>query len=313
MTGHSKLNSKLILGCGYVGSRVAQQWLAAGHRVMAVTRSESSAAALHANGLVPIVWNWHDPPPPPGSKLDVDDVDTVLIAVSHAVSEGCDPPSSHRLGLMHALQWLGRRPGRRWIYLSTTGVYGSVSEGTLVDETTPMAPDRPSSISAASAETWLQEHLPESERVVLRPAGIYGPNRVPNATAIRESVPIAAAPNSILNLIHVDDLANIIVHVANSPPKQALYCVCDGQSPTRRDYYAFIASLKGWPTPRFVDDGTHSQLPHSHDDSIAAQRPRARSDGNKRVDPRRLFADIPYSFLYPSYREGLNALAQEIA
>ncbi|MFN7731739.1 MAG: NAD-dependent epimerase/dehydratase family protein [Pirellula sp.] len=308
MTGHSKL----ILGCGYVGQRVAQQWLDAGHRVMAITRSESSAAALQENGLVPIVWNWHDPHPPHGGNLDLEDVDTVLIAVSHAVPEGNDPQSSHRLGLMHALQWLGRRPGRRWIYLSTTGVYGSVSAGALVDETTPIAPDRPSSISAASAEAWLQENLPESERVVLRPAGIYGPNRVPNATAIRESLPIAAAPDSILNLIHVDDLASIIVRISNSAPERSLYCVCDGHSPTRRDYYAFIASLKGWPPPRFVDDGAHSQL-QQPSGSIAPQRPRARSDGNKRVDPRRLLADVPYSFRYPSYREGLTALAQEIA
>lgn len=307
MTGHSKL----ILGCGYVGQRVAKQWLEAGQRVMAITRSPSSATALQEKGLMPIVWNWHDPYPPQAANIALDEIDTVLIAVSHAVHDGGDPHSAHRLGLMHALQWLGRRPGRRWIYLSTTGVYGSVSAGALVDETTPVAPDRPSSISAASAEAWLQENLPERERVVLRPAGIYGPNRVPNATAIRESLPIAATPNSILNLIHVDDLASIIVHIADSAPQRSLYCICDGHSPTRRDYYAFIASLKGWPPPRFVDEGTQSQLQEPNA-SIASHRPRARSDGNKRVDPSRLLADVPYTFRYPSYREGLTALAQEI-
>jgi hypothetical protein len=91
-----------------------------------------------------------------------------------------------------------------------------------------------------------------------------------------------------------------------------LYCVCDGQSPTRRDYYTFIASLKGWPPPQFADDALHSPIKQPND-FVAAQRPRARSDGNKRVDPRRLLADVPYSFRYPSYRDGLTALAQEIA
>jgi nucleoside-diphosphate-sugar epimerase len=158
----------------------------------------------------------------------------------------------------------------------------------------------------------LQANLPDRERVVLRPAGIYGPNRVPNATAIRESVPIAAAPDSVLNLIHVDDLASIIVHIASAASLRSLYCICDGHCPTRRDYYAFIASLKGWPAPRFVDDGMPSH-PQQPDASDPYQRPRARSDGNKRVDPSRLLADIPYTFRYPSYREGLTALAQEIA
>ena len=36
--------SKLIIGCGYLGTRVAQRWLTAGHAVWAVTRSEHRAA-----------------------------------------------------------------------------------------------------------------------------------------------------------------------------------------------------------------------------------------------------------------------------
>ena len=46
---------KLILGCGYVGSRVAAAWLDNGDEVTAVTRSGEHAGKLSARGIQPIV------------------------------------------------------------------------------------------------------------------------------------------------------------------------------------------------------------------------------------------------------------------
>jgi uncharacterized protein YbjT (DUF2867 family) len=40
--------AKLILGCGYLGRRVARLWLAAGEEVYAVTRSAERAELLAA-------------------------------------------------------------------------------------------------------------------------------------------------------------------------------------------------------------------------------------------------------------------------
>ena len=47
--------TRLIVGCGYLGTRVARRWLAAGDRVFGITRSPTRAAQLAAIGITPIV------------------------------------------------------------------------------------------------------------------------------------------------------------------------------------------------------------------------------------------------------------------
>ena len=45
----------LIIGCGYLGRRVAAGWVDGGHTVTALTRNDSHAAELQANNIMPIV------------------------------------------------------------------------------------------------------------------------------------------------------------------------------------------------------------------------------------------------------------------
>lgn len=312
---------RLIVGCGYVGQRAAQQWLSLGDRVLAVTRSADKAARLSEQGIEAKVWDWHHPPladTTPTNHFALDPrlprnlvFDSVLIAVSHAAIPGLAPELTHVRGLEHLSRWLDPAGvPTRWVYLSTTGVFAGTTSGEWVDETSAVGPTRPGSIAALEGERWIEAKVPESRRVVLRPAGIYGPSRVPNITPIRTSTPMAVDPNSFLNLVHVDDLVGVILAATEAPTSSALYCVSDGNSPKRRDYYEWIAQLGGWASPKFA---SHSP-PTESISNTASNLPsvRARSDTNKRVDCRRLRSEIDYRFQFPSYREGLTALAAEL-
>ena len=53
--------TKLIFGCGYLGSRVAQIWLSGGHEVYALTRSGNRAPYLRRRGINPIIGNVAEP------------------------------------------------------------------------------------------------------------------------------------------------------------------------------------------------------------------------------------------------------------
>jgi nucleoside-diphosphate-sugar epimerase len=53
--------NKLVIGCGYLGWRIAVRWRAQGHRVFATTRSFARAAELRVLGLEPIVCKVLDP------------------------------------------------------------------------------------------------------------------------------------------------------------------------------------------------------------------------------------------------------------
>lgn len=286
--------TRLIVGCGYVGERTAHRWKNRGDRVLAVTRSSVRAGDFASKGWEPLVWDWLDP----RSRLpeSLPKFDSILIAVSHAPVEGTPPESTHTLGLERLGSAVAdRSPDARWIYLSTTGVFAPVTDGSWVDEYSPVAPTRPGSIAALAAERWLENRITSVHRIVLRPSGIYGPGRVPRWQSIRDRIPLRVDPESYLNLIHVDDLVTAIEAVADAVQASALYCVSDGHSPTRREYYRAISEWMNWPEPVFDPD---------------AQR-QSRSEGNKRVSPNKLLAEMPIRLEYPSYREGLQPLLSE--
>jgi nucleoside-diphosphate-sugar epimerase len=46
---------KLVLGCGYLGLRVAARWVADGDTVFAVTRSSEKACDFQKNGVLPAI------------------------------------------------------------------------------------------------------------------------------------------------------------------------------------------------------------------------------------------------------------------
>jgi nucleoside-diphosphate-sugar epimerase len=302
--------TRLIVGCGYVGERVAKCWRNRGDRVLAITRSPDKAIRMRDQKWEPVVWDWLQDDSGPISRMPR--LDTVLIAVSHAPVEGIPAEETHTRGLARlAPSILSASPEAKWIYLSTTGVFAAVDDGSWVDEESPVGPTRPGSVAALAGERWIESHLTSAHRVVLRPAGIYGPKRVPRWDAIRNALPLKVDPDSYLNLIHVDDLAMVIDWAAEAPlgdaergdergnsatPIDNLYCVCDGNSPRRRDYYQTIADWMHWPAPIFDTD---------------SQR-QSRSEGNKRVCAEKLLRNLPTPLQYPSYREGLKSLMSEI-
>ncbi len=304
--------SRLIAGCGYVGKRVAQQWLAAGDTVFAFTRSPAKSLELETVGIKPILWDWLGDLPPQRSEpwellsktVHSGALSTILVAVSHAAVAGLPPEQTHVLGLSKLWEMLRDLEPRgemiraiRWIYLSTTGVFGCTAPGEWVDEQSGVDPQRSGSIAAWEGEKWIQNALAPGAGVSLRPAGIYGPGRIPNWQSIRDQVPMQADPSSYLNLIHVDDLASIVFRVAALDGMAPLYCVSDTCPVQRGDYYRFIADLGGWPEPVYVDNAMR-----------AAGVSMARSDGNKRIRSQKIQRDLSYAFRYPTYREGLSEL-----
>jgi nucleoside-diphosphate-sugar epimerase len=104
-----------------------------------------------------------------------------------------------------------------------------------------------------------------------------------------------------LNLIHVDDVAAIVLAVdrwtaehpiTNGP---TVFCVSDGQPVVRGDYYREVARLIGAAEPEFAEPDA---------DSPAAARARA----DKRISNRKLMDTIQPSLRYPDYRAGLAAI-----
>jgi len=196
-------------------------------------------------------------------------------------------------GLENAVRWLPESVGK-FIYISSTGVYGKVTERE-VDEDSPCEPTREGGKACLAAENELRSSRFAARAIILRLAGLYGPGRIPRAKEVAARQPIEAPTSGWLNLIHVDDAAKIVLLAEERTPPPRIYVVSDGHPVERRQYYTELAHLLGAPPPRFV--------------SPPANSPAAlRAASDKRVNPRRLFAELSPALSYPSYREGLSAI-----
>jgi nucleoside-diphosphate-sugar epimerase len=278
----SDSGTKLVVGCGYLGLRVARLWRNAGARVCAVTRSADRARALAAEGLDPLVGDVTSPDGLPALPA----VDTLFWAVGFDRGAGASYHDVHVGGLGRVLDAIPDTA--RVVFASSTGVWGT-DDGGIVDETTPAHPAREAGRVLLEAEDLLHARVGD-RGTALRFAGLYGPGRLPRLDDLKAGRPIAADPDSWLNLVHVDDAARIVVAVAAAPHARQLYVVSDGHPVRRRDWYAHLAARTGSPPPAF---------------DTAAERTRG---ADKRVDPSLLFRDIPLALTYPDSFRGIDAI-----
>lgn len=238
---------RLVIGCGYVGRRVAEAWVRAGHEVAALSRSDERAGEFAAAGLRPIVGDVTDP----GSLDNLPAADVVLHAVGFDRSAGPSQREVYVDGLVSGLERVAATT-RRFVYVSSTSVYGQ-ADGEWVDETSPTEPVREGGRLCLEAERLVRDAFDAPHATVaLRLAGIYGPGRLLRRTeALRGGEPIGGNPEAWLNLIHVNDAVTTILAAADASTPRDTYLVADDEPITRRRYFTSLAELVGAPTPTF--------------------------------------------------------------
>ena len=278
------MTTTLILGCGYLGRRVASQLLARGDRVLGTARSESRGAELRALGIEPVLADVLDP-----TTLRFSRVDRVFACIGFDRSAGVPIHAVYVDGLRNALAALPEPP-ERLVYASSTGVYGQ-TEGDWVDEEAPAVPLTDSGRACLEAEGIVLA-LPGS--VVLRYSGLYGPGRIIRRPAVERGEPIVGDPDRTLNVIHIDDAANAAVAALDRGEPGRIYLASDDRPVARREYYGRVAEYLKAPTPRFVPPGPDS--------------PEARREGtNKRISNRRLREELGVTLAYPDIATGIPA------
>ena len=231
----------LIIGCGYVGRRLAVR-LAARYAVTALVRSNDSVAALASRGIKAVA-------------LDLDRVRAGASIPERLDQEAivylAPPPSQGEsdLRLDRFLQ-LAIVPPKTFVYMSTTGVYGDAGGG-FVDESTPVMPltDRARRRVSAEEMTRVWCHERRVRRVVLRVPGIYGPERLP-LERLRKSEPVVRPEDAgITNRIHVDDLVTACEAAIENKEARGVYNVTDGNSISSTSFSDMVAQLSGLPQP----------------------------------------------------------------
>lgn len=279
--------SRLVIGCGYLGERVARRWLAEGSVVHCVIRSLDRARRLESLGFAPFVGDVTRPE----TLAALPAADTLLYAVGYQPGSGVSRHAVYVDGLRAVLDRLDANSSRI-VLASSTGVYGE-SGGAWVDEESPCRPGREAGQVLLAAEETLRGHRLGSAGIILRFAGLYGPGRIPKLADLKAGRPIAVSSHGMLNLVHIDDAAAAVVAAAQAAPPRT-YLIADGRPVLRREFYRYVAELLHTAEPQFVEPSP---------DEAARQR----GGGDKRVSNRRMIEELGVVLEYPTYREGLQA------
>ncbi len=246
---------RLIFGCGYLGRRVAAAWQTTGDEVFALTRSEDNAQVLAESGIEPILGDVTNP----GSLADHPQVDTVLHSVGFDRTAGPTKREVYVDGLRNVLTAIDGRC-ERLIHISSTSVYGQC-DGEEIDEASPAEAEHESGVVCREAEQFVSDFAETkgTSTTILRLSGIYGPGRLlSRVDAIREGLKLPGPADSWLNLIHVDDAAQVVLAAASQDGTSLspLYLVSDDEPIRRREYYEALARLVDGPAPEFDPQAT---------------------------------------------------------
>jgi len=285
----------LVIGCGYLGQRVGALLGRTGERVFGTVRSAGRAAEIARLGIEPVIAQVLDLE----SLRSLPAADRVFYSVGFDRTAGSTMQSVYVDGLQNVLDRLTAETAR-FVYASSTGVYGQI-DGEWVDEESPARPTHESGRICLEAESrvraWAESRRGRTRAIILRFAGLYGPNRVARRAILERGQPILGDPGKFLNLIHIDDAAPAAVAALETAHGEPLYLIADDRPVTRRDYYSSIARLLGAPAPRF-----EFPQPGSAD--------AVRDATNKRVLNRRMRRVLGVQLIHPDSASGLaSALA----
>jgi nucleoside-diphosphate-sugar epimerase len=282
----------LIVGCGYVGVPLGAELARLGHEVYGLRRTDDGAAELTAAGIRPLVGDITQP-------ADLARLPGPFDWVVNAVSSSKGGEEVYRQvylqGTQNLLDWLAPHPPKKFVYTSSTSVYGQ-TDGSMVKEDAPTVPSSPTSQILVDTEQLLLAAARERKfpAVVLRVAGIYGPDRGHLFLQyLRNEARIAGKGERLINMIHRDDVVGAIVAALQNGRPGEVYNVCDDESVAQIHFFRWLSETLGKWMPPFATEEENAQ--------------RKRGLTQKKVSNRRMKMELGVRLKYPTFRQGYTA------
>jgi nucleoside-diphosphate-sugar epimerase len=279
-----------IVGCGYIGKRLANQLQEKGKAVHGYVSSEPSLAECDELNI----------------SCEIIDLDETLPAIDLTGRKAiylAPPPRSGQsdpriTNFLHAIE---DHVPEKFVLISTTGVYGNCN-GDWIDESTPLKPTADRAKRRADAEQQVKSFCQGKNipLVILRVAGIYGPGKIPVAR-IKSGAPIVNQHDSpYTNRIHAVDLVNICEQALLNTKITGTYNVTDGHPGTMYEYFTGVAETLGLPAPPAI---TLAEAQDQLSEGMLSYMAESR-----RIDNKKLLNDFELKLIYPKLQDGLKKI-----
>ena len=285
----------LIIGCGYVGVPLGRRLIQLGHEIWGVRRTAESASELSAHGIQPIAADI-------SQAGALDNLAEPFDWVVNLVSSDKGGPEEYRQiyleGNRNVVAWARQRPLKKLIYSSSTSVYGQ-TDGSAVKESSPTEPATETSRILLEAERTLLDAAPGVPGIVLRVAGIYGPERGHLFKQyLRNEAKIPGRGDRITNMIHRDDLVEVIIAALKNGRPGEIYNVADDEPVQLVHFYRWLSETLGKWMPPFVPE------------EEAPERKRALT--SKKIQNRKMKMELGAQLKYPTFRQGYTVEIQRL-
>jgi nucleoside-diphosphate-sugar epimerase len=232
----------LLIGCGDIALRTAEL-LRGRVRLYGLTRRKEDIPRLRHRGIVPIVGDldrYHS----------LDRVRTAPFAVLHFAPPSGDGRDDRRTMRLIAALTKARIIPRRFVYISTSGVYGDCS-GARVTEARPRRGQTPRARRRVAAEDRLRRWAKRYgvRLAILRAPGIYAETRLP-LDRLRQGTPVLRPEDDVFtNHIHADDLARATVAAAFRGRPNRAYNIADDAEMQMGNWFDSVADAFQLPRP----------------------------------------------------------------
>lgn len=287
------MSALVILGCGYVGTRIAKAALAEGRTVRVCSRSTGRLQPL---GELGAQVKFVDASVPKSFTAALSGMAGATVVYSIPPVTTLPPRHAMRAALQAAY---GAGVGC-FVYFSSCGLYGDApDDDTWIDEDTPTTPDAAMQ-NVVSDELEIQSSSFDKLRtVILRMAPVYGPGRGVRERLKKGTYSILEDGQHVTSRIYVDDVARIIAAAEQHAPNKAVYLVGDDQPVTQGEYAKWLSERLGLgmpPSRQIVEQG----------------KPRV-AHRNRRIRNTRLKQELQLELKCPTFREGEAAIEAELA
>jgi len=236
-----------IVGCGYIGKKVASKLLSLGVSVECYVHSMGSKETCEALGLRANLL-----------ELDSSDLSNEWHVQEKNVIAYFAPPlhqgviDTRMTNFISALEHLNSIPDKI-VLISTTGLYGDC-QGEWIDESRAVNPQADRAHRRLSAENQLQQFCQSKniECIIFRVPGIYAIDKLP-VKRISSGEPIVSAIDSgYTNRIHAEDLSEFCVEALTQKINPGVYNCCDDNPSTMNDYFVRVADFLGLDRPKEI-------------------------------------------------------------
>jgi nucleoside-diphosphate-sugar epimerase len=279
-----------FFGLGYCARRLIERepWIEAS----GTARSAETVAALRRKGIEAYQFDGTDADP--GLEQALGAAEAIVVSVPPRDGAGA---TLERFGAAVAAA-----PAlRRIVYYSTIGVYGDHGQDWVGEKSATRTRTARGLARLEDEARWTAAARASSaEADILRLAGIYGPGRNALVNLRRGEARRIVKPGHVFNRAHVDDIAEISRLVLTRGLKGQVWNVADDEPVPPQDVIAYAAALLGLEPPP----------EEPFDQERLSPMAREFYANNKRVSIAKAKADLGFAPAYPTYREGLKALAE---